>query len=63
MHSIMLIFETLVYDIPIGCLVMEVLALVWEGPLTADDDLKSSEVIIGLSLSGLAFIAMYKGKV
>ena len=46
MLFVMLIFERIVFDIPLGCFTMELLSLVWEGPSTTDNDLNSSEVIL-----------------
>ena len=58
----MLVMETIVFDIPAGCLTMEILSLIWEGPLPQDVNLRPSKIILALSLTGLAFIALYKGK-
>ena len=62
MHALMLIMETIVFDIPVGCLTMELLSLIWEGPLTEVENMNASQMILALSLVGLAFIALYKGK-
>jgi len=60
-HALMLVLETIVFDIPAGCLTMEILSLIWEGPLSQDVNLRPSKIILALSLTGLAFIALYKG--
>ncbi|XP_012562633.1 uncharacterized protein LOC100214234 [Hydra vulgaris] len=60
-HVILLILETLLFDIPAGCITMEVVSLIWEGPLSIDTNMKASKIIFTLSLVGLAFIALYKG--
>ena len=61
-HCIFLILETIVFDIPAGCLSMELLSQIWEGPLTQEQNMRVSKMILTLSLVGLAFIALYKGK-
>lgn len=67
MHALMLVMETIVFDIPAGCLTMEILSLLWEGPkhqgvaISQDDILLATGIVLSLSLPGLAFIAIYKG--
>ena len=61
-HCVMLILETIIFDIPAGCITMETLTLIWDGPIIEDEKMKASKTIIALSLIGLAFIALYKGK-
>ena len=60
-HCTFLILETLTFDIPAGCLSMEILSQVWEGPLSQEENMRISKIILILSLVGLAFISMYKG--
>ncbi|XP_066925382.1 uncharacterized protein [Clytia hemisphaerica] len=60
-HCFFLILETIVFDIPAGCLSMELLSQIWEGPLTQEENMRVSKMILTLSLVGLAFIALYKG--
>lgn len=60
-HSLMLILESIFFDIPAGCLVMEMLSLIWEGPLGEAKNMEVTKMILTLSLIGLAFIALYKG--
>lgn len=61
-HALMLVLETIIFDIPAGCLVMELLSLIWEGPLDEVANMNASQLILTLSLVGLAFIALYKGR-
>lgn len=61
MHCVFLILETLTFDIPAGCLSMEILSQVWEGPLTQQENMRISKIILTLSLVGLAFVSLYKG--
>ena len=61
-HVLFLLLGTFLFDIPISCLTMEMLSLVWKGEaLTAQEKLSASETMFTLSLVGLAFIAFYKG--
>ena len=60
-HCAFLILETLTFDIPAGCLSMEIISQVWEGPLTQEENMRVSKIILTLSLVGLAFVSMYKG--
>ena len=60
-HVVLLILETLLFDIPAGCITMEIVSIIWEGPLPEESNMKASKVIFTLSLVGLAFIALYKG--
>lgn len=62
-HCTFLVLETVLFDIPAGCLTMELLSLIWEGPLDDVTNMKVSKILLALSLIGLAFIAMYKGNV
>ena len=44
---------------------MELLAQIWDGPtqtITDAQKMEASKFILGLALVGLAFIALYKGK-
>lgn len=61
-HCSFLVLETILFDIPAGCLTMELLSLIWEGPLDETTNMEVSKTILTLSLIGLAFIALYKGK-
>lgn len=61
-HCTFLILETILFDIPAGCLTMELLSLIWEGPLSEATNMEVSKIILALSLTGLAFIALYKGQ-
>jgi len=60
-HCMLLITETLVFDIPAGCISMEILSQIWEGPLSDADNMRISKIILTLSMIGLAFISLYKG--
>ena len=62
-HVLFLLLGTFLFDIPISCLTMEMLSLVWKGEaLTNGEKLEASETMFTLSLVGLAFIALYKGQ-
>ena len=64
-HCILLILESILFDIPASCFTMELLAQIWDGPthtITDAQKMDASKFILGLALVGLAFIALYKGK-
>jgi len=64
MHCVLLILETILFDIPVGCVTMELLTCIWAGPTETISDptkMEASKMILALSLIGLAFIALYKG--
>lgn len=59
----MLILTSVVFDIPIAVLTIRLLEDIWKGDaLTEADKLDVSKTMITLSLTGLAFMALYKGK-
>ena len=64
-HCVLLILESILFDIPASCFTMELLAQIWDGPtqtITDAQKMDASKFILGLALVGLAFIALYKGK-
>ena len=61
-HVILLVLGTLVFDIPIGCLTMEMLSFIWKGDgISTDEKLAVSQTMVTLSLVGLSLVALYKG--
>jgi len=65
-HILLLILGTILFDVPIACLTMEMLSIIWATEnvgVTIDQKLEVSKLIVTLTLLGLAFIALYKGKI
>ncbi|XP_066925362.1 uncharacterized protein [Clytia hemisphaerica] len=61
-HVLFLLLGTFIFDIPISCLAMEMLSLIWKGEaLTTDEKLVASKDMVMYSLLGLSLIALYKG--
>ena len=74
-HVLMLILETLFFDIPSGSIVMEFIAQLWKygnfncwecattlASAPADMSLDESKKMLALTCVGMAFIALYKGR-
>ena len=75
-HVLMLILETIFFDIPSGSIVMEFIAQLWKygnfncwecattlASVPADLSLDESKKLLALTCVGMAFIALYKGRV
>lgn len=64
MNVLMLIFTSFAFDIPIAVLVIRLLEDIWRGDaLLEAQKLDVSSSMVTYSLSGLAFMALYKGKI
>ena len=65
-HVLLLILGTILFDVPIACLTMEMLSIIWSAEnvgLSMDQKIEVSKLIVTLTLLGLAFIALYKGEI
>ena len=74
-HVVLLVVETIFFDIPSGSIVMEIIAHLWKSPnnfncwecattlaaVPKEVSLDQSKLFIALTCIGIAFIAMYKG--
>ena len=74
-HVVMLILETIFFDIPSGSITMEIIAQLWKygnfncwecatslGTVPPEVSLEMSKTLLILTCVGMAFIALYKGK-
>ena len=75
-HCLLLILETLLFDIPTGSTIMDIIAQLWKYPdnfncwecatslagIPPDKSMDVSKMYLTLSLVGMAFIALYKGE-
>lgn len=61
-YVMFLILGSVIFDIPIACLTMELLSFIWKGDgITLDEKLAVTKTMVTLSLIGLTFVALYKG--
>ena len=66
-HSLLLLLETVVFDIPVGLLTIELITCIWRNGVTASmlaekEAIVVTKIVFKLSLTPLSLIAVYKGK-
>ena len=69
-HAILLLLSTILFDIPVGAMVVQLMSELWKtgvtyegtSPLTELQAMDACKMMLGLSVVPICFIALYKGK-